>query len=149
MLDRNVFYVVVEIWDLSNANLLDLALQCLEGATCYQSTLYDFPINDEICVQKLSAVILASSKDVTDLLRVVDIVQNICLGDVFRQISVDDHNVVDRCIDVLEHLFPDPCIDLITEADILLERRLLLVCFWVPVLPAKCPPNSPYQRPFA
>jgi hypothetical protein len=30
----------------------------------------------------------------------------------------------------------------------LLERRLFLVCFWIPVLPAQCLPNSPYQRPF-
>jgi hypothetical protein len=145
LLDRNVFHIVVDvIRDFANANLLNLALQCLEGATCYQSTLSDFLTNDEICFQKLSAAILANSKDVTALLRVVNIVQTIVFGGVSHQISFDDYNVVDRCIDLLDYLFADPCVELLTEADRLLERWLLLVCFWVPALPAQCPPNSPY-----
>jgi hypothetical protein len=37
------------IWDFPNANLFDLALQCLEGATCCQNTLYNFLMDDEIC----------------------------------------------------------------------------------------------------
>jgi hypothetical protein len=108
---------------------------------------FHFANSDETCSQKLSAVILANNKDVTALLQVVNVVQNICLG----QISFDDYNVVDRCIDELEHLFADPCVEFLTEADTLLEKWLwlILVCFWIPALPAQCLPNSSYQRPFA
>jgi hypothetical protein len=150
LLDRNVFRVVVDvIRHFPNMSLLDLALQCLEGGTSYQSILYDFLMDDEICFQKLSVVILANSKDVTALLRVANIIQNICFGDVSGQISFDDYNVIDRCIDMVEHLFADPCVELLTEADTLLERRPLLICFWVPAPPAQSLPNSPYQRLFA
>jgi hypothetical protein len=50
LLDRNFFHVVVDvIRDFPNANPLDLALQCLEGATCCQSTLCHLLMDDEIC----------------------------------------------------------------------------------------------------
>jgi hypothetical protein len=47
LLDRTVFHVADVIPDFPNANLLDVALQCLEGAMCYQNTLYDFLMDDE------------------------------------------------------------------------------------------------------
>jgi hypothetical protein len=45
---------------------------------------------------------LVNSKDATALLRILSIVQNICFGHVSRQISFDDYNIVDGCIDLLE-----------------------------------------------
>jgi hypothetical protein len=99
LLDQNVFHVAVDlIRDLPNANLPDLALQCLDGATCCQSTLYDFLMYDEICFQKLSAVIWANSKNVIAFLWVVNNVQSIYFGDLSGQISFHDYNVVDPCI---------------------------------------------------